>query len=63
MNVKLLRPPYFVKDWWMVPQLNIGLALKEFIFSKILRGTQKHVNHNVVKVWLAPLAPSQQNEE
>jgi hypothetical protein len=53
----------FIKDWWMVPHLNISLALKEFIFSKILRGTQKHVNHNVVKVCLAPLAPFQHNEE
>jgi hypothetical protein len=52
----------FIKDWW-VPHLNISLALKEFIFPKILCGTQKHVNHNVVKVWLAPLAPFQQNEE
>jgi hypothetical protein len=53
----------FIKDWWMVPHLNISLALKEFIFPKILHGTQKHVNHNVVKVWLAPLAPFQHNEE
>jgi hypothetical protein len=53
----------FIEDWWMVSHLNISLALKEFIFSKILCGTQKHVNHNVVKVWLAPLAPFQQNEE
>jgi hypothetical protein len=53
----------FIKDWWMVPHLNISLAFKEFIFPKILCGTQKHVNHNVVKVWFAPLGPFQQNEE
>lgn len=42
--------------------LKSRLTPEKLIFSEIVVGAQKHVNHNVVKIWLASLTPFYEDE-